>query len=230
MITISPGHYGPRTGASSIIDEVTEAIKVSKRVSDIIKSKGIKVNYVEDNVSKVQSKNIAWLISSHNKTERKLDVSIHFNKVGERTKRSIGTEVLYYSDSSKSNAQSIVNAISKASGLINRGVKKRTDLGLLKGTNKPCLLIEVCFVESEPDVKSYQSNFESICTAIANELIKIVGGEVSKVTTENTKRAYSVIEKAVKEKTFNSEHKEKETYSTDKLLGLMVDYIERKVK
>lgn len=186
MITGSAGHYGPGTGAHGLIDEVTEAIKVTKEVIRILRAGNIKANYIEDNVNKSQSKNIPWLIAQHNKTSRLIDFSIHFNASVGTSNRGIGTETLVYSSKNKEVAQKITDAISNVSGLKNRGVKIRTDLGLLKGTNKPCYLIEVCFVNDSVDVAIYRRNFDKICRAIANELAKAVGKSLKPSTTSST--------------------------------------------
>ena len=183
MITISPGHYGPKTGASNIIDEGTEAVKVAKRITAILRAAGITTNYIEDNVSKSQSANLVWLITQHNKTSRKLDVSVHFNSSGGQQTQAIGTEVLYYSDGTL--ATKISKAISEAGGLPNRGAKKRTELGFLKGTTKPCVLLEICFVNSIVDVALYRKNFEAICQAIAKELATAVGKSIKSSDTVN---------------------------------------------
>lgn len=185
MISISPGHYGPKTGAQGLIDEVTEAIKVTKRVTAILRGAGIVTNYIEDNVSKKQSDNIRWLITQHNKTDRQIDASIHFNSSAGTHSRGIGTETLIHNGKNIDNATAITDAISKVSGLKNRGVKIRSDLGLLKGTNKPCYLIEVCFVNDSVDVAIYRRDFDKICRAIAGELAKAV----NKALKTNTNQA-----------------------------------------
>ena len=87
MITISPGHWTVGTGARDLIEEVTEARKVSKRVTEILRKAGIQTNYIEDNVSKNQGQNLTYLVTQHNKTTRQLDVSIHFNASGKRENR-----------------------------------------------------------------------------------------------------------------------------------------------
>lgn len=168
-IAISPGHFGVGTGAKDIIDEVAEARKVVDRVAYLLEREGIKVYKIVDNRSKNQSQNLNYLISEHNAKNRSLDVSIHFNSSGKRTDQSLGTEVLYRDDALKAFAGKVSQAISSASGLKNRGAKKRTDLAFLNGTKKPAILIEVCFVNSVQDVKIYQSKFEEICKAITKE-------------------------------------------------------------
>lgn len=174
LVTISPGHYGIGTGARDIIDEVREARKVTNRIVEILKSENIGVTKIEDNSSSTQSQNLNYLISRHNDTLRKVDVSIHFNSSGQRLNSAKGTEVLYLSDGNKTLAENISKAISSASGLRNRGAKKRTDLAFLNRTLKPAILIEVCFVDSVADVNLYQKYFEVICKAIANQLINYV--------------------------------------------------------
>jgi N-acetylmuramoyl-L-alanine amidase len=174
MITISPGHWAPGTGASAIIDEVTEARKLTKRVVEILKSNGVTTNYVEDNTSKNKTDNLSYLVRQHNLTNRQLDVSIHFNSSSGTDQRGIGTEVLYYNE--KTLASKVSKAISNASGLIDRGAKQRTDLAFLNGTHKPAILIEVCFVNSTVDVALYRRDFEKIALGIAAELMTYVGG------------------------------------------------------
>lgn len=186
MISISPGHYGPKTGAHGLIDEGEENIRVAKEVTAILRASGITTNYIEDTVSKSAKQNIPWLIAMHNKTDREIDVSIHFNSSPGTHSKGIGTETLVYSDKNKVIAQKITDAISNASGFKNRGVKIRTDLGLLKGTNKPCYLIEVCFVNDSVDVALYRRDFNKICRAIANELAKAVGKSLKPSTTSST--------------------------------------------
>lgn len=189
MITASPGHYGPKTGAHGLIDEVTEAIKVTKEVVRILRASGITTNYIEDNVNKSQSKNVPWLIAQHNKTNRLIDASVHFNASVGTQDAGLGTETLIYSGNNLDTATAITDAIAKASGLKNRGVKIRKDLGILKGTSKPCYLIEVCFVNSSTDVELYRKNFDAICQAIAGELAKAVGKSLT--PSKNTSTAQS---------------------------------------
>ena len=189
MITISPGHWTIGTGAKDLIDEVTEARKVSKRVTEILRKAGIQTNYIEDNVSKNQNQNLTYLVTQHNKTTRQLDVSVHFNASSGRQSRGIGTEVLYYD--AKDLAAKVSKAISNASGLIDRGAKQRRELSFLANTNKPALLLEICFVNSTVDTAIYNRDFEKICQAIAKELASAVGKSLS---TNTTIGKYEVVE------------------------------------
>lgn len=236
MITISPGHYGPRTGAHGLIDEGTENIRVAKEVTKILRAAGITTNCVEDKTSKSASRNIPYLIAQHNKTSRQIDVSIHFNASTGTHSKGIGVETLIYSDKHSVTAKAITDAISNVSGLKNRGVKIRTDLGLLKGTNKPCYLIEVCFVNDSVDVAIYRRDFEKICQAIASELAKAVGKSLKPSTTSTVEdkgvndRARKLIRKAVASEVFTSPHNDADKYSQAQLYEYMVTLGERLLK
>jgi N-acetylmuramoyl-L-alanine amidase len=189
MITISAGHWAVGTGASGIIDEVTEARKVAKRVVEILKLSNVTVNHVEDNVSKNKSDNLKYLINQHNKTKRKLDVSVHFNaSLGGTVGKGIGTEVLYYNEVDL--ATKLSKAISSVSGLIDRGAKQRKDLAFLSGSNVPAVLLEICFVNSSVDVALYRRDFEKICQTIASTIQNHLG--ISELETDTKKDVNSV--------------------------------------
>ncbi|WP_421663684.1 N-acetylmuramoyl-L-alanine amidase [Lysinibacillus telephonicus] len=173
-IEIHPGHWKlTNSGANGIINEVTEARKVAKRVFEILKKFNVPATYIEDNSSTNQSQNINYLVKEHNKDRDGLIVSIHFNASGGKSNTGIGTEVLYYSEEEL--AMKVANAISKVSGLNNRGARKRTDLGVLAKTYEPAILIEICFVNSTVDVALYRRDFEKICHTIAECLAEYVG-------------------------------------------------------
>ena len=171
---ISSGHALKVRGASGFIDEVDEARKVVAQVVKLLKAKGCKVTEIHDNVSTTKAQNItngrsSYLIKSHNSVGREIDISVHFN-ASAKTNDPRGTEVFYYSDDMKSVASELSSAMAKAGGFKNRGAKKSTVLSFLKCTDKPALLLEVCFVDSKADADLYKKNFNAICEAIAKTL------------------------------------------------------------
>lgn len=169
QVNISSGHSVNCQGASDIINEVEEAIKVVDRVCDLVKETGKKCNKYHDTASSSNT-NLSNIVKFHNGYKDGVDVSIHFNCVSGRREEGIGVEVLYY-NTTKELANEMAKNISNASGLINRGAKQRTGLYFLKNTKKPAILIEVCFVNSVKDVEIYRSKFEDICKTIAETLI-----------------------------------------------------------
>lgn len=168
-IVISSGHGIKIRGASCDeswgLDEVDEAIRVMNAVAVNLHTLGHDVTTFTDEVSTSQNENLHRIVDFHNaQGAHDLDVSVHFNAYVP-TDVGRGTEVLYLTQEDL--AQRVVDAISTASGLINRGPKKRTDLYFLNNTNEPAILIETCFVDSKCDADLYRKYFDQICLAIA---------------------------------------------------------------
>lgn len=179
QVNISSGHSINCQGAADIINEVTEAKKVVDRVYEIIKASG-KQCYKYHDTSSSSTQNLVNIVNWHNGFKDGVDVSIHFNAYT-HVDKPMGTEVCYYSNSSL--AATVSKEVATAGGFINRGAKQRTGLYFLKHTNKPAILIEVCFVDSVADVNLYRANFERICQAIAKSLI---GSVVAQAPTTST--------------------------------------------
>ena len=182
QVNISSGHSINCQGAVDIINEVTEAKKVVDRVYDIIKASG-KACYKYHDTSSSSSQNLVNIVNWHNGFKDGVDVSIHFNAYT-HTDKAMGTEVCYYSQPTL--AKKVSKNIANASGFIDRGAKQRTGLYFLKHTNKPAILIEVCFVDSVKDVELYKANFERICQAIAKSLIGQISTSVPATPVNNT--------------------------------------------
>jgi N-acetylmuramoyl-L-alanine amidase len=163
-IVISSGHGKYVRGAVGLIDEVDEARKVVPRVAEYLRERGHQVDEFNDDTSTTQDENLATIVNYHNAQTRDLDVSVHFNCYV-ATAGARGTEVLYVTQDEL--AAKVSDAIACAGDLIDRGAHKRTDLYFLNKTNKPSILIELCFVDAGQDVKHYQMHFDDICQAIA---------------------------------------------------------------
>jgi len=243
-IEIHPGHWKNKgSGANGIINEVTEARKVAKRVYEILISNKVPATYFEDNSSTNQKDNINYLVGQHNNDRDGLIVSIHFNASAGTSNKGIGTETLYYSE--KELAEKVAKAISDVSGLKNRGAKQRTDLGVLAKTYEPAILIEVCFVNDSVDTALYRLDFEKICQAIAKELAAYLGKTIGEVKGASTIKeeseaaqdllnetgryvARELIKKGVKEGLFTSKHENVEKYEDKELISYSFAYINRK--
>jgi len=168
-IAISSGHGKYVRGAVGPqgwgLDEVNEARRVVSNVAQILHLNGNEAVTFDDNTSTTQQQNLNTIVNWHNKQNRELDISVHFNAYVP-TELGRGCETLYVTQQDL--ATKITNAICSASGLINRGAKKRSDLYFLNGTNKPAVLLEICFVDAAADVEAYTEHFDDICTSIAN--------------------------------------------------------------
>ncbi|MER1999066.1 MAG: N-acetylmuramoyl-L-alanine amidase [Lysinibacillus sp.] len=238
MISISAGHWGKGTGANGHLDEGVENIKVAKRLTEILKSAKIVTHYIQDTVNKSANANVNWLVSKHNATDRDIDVQVHFNSSAGTYNKGIGIEVLIYDEKYLPIANKICAAVSKVSGLKNRGGKVRKDLGFLRNTKKPAFLIEVCFVNDSVDAAIYRRDFEKISQAIASELATAVGKKLKPSTTSTVDDKPSaavlngrkLVRKAVQEGVFDAKiHTDARinSYSAETLLKYALTYIDR---
>jgi N-acetylmuramoyl-L-alanine amidase len=154
-------------GASGVIDEVDEARKVVETVADFLREAGVEVDTFHDDTSTSQNENLNTIVNWHNKQDRDLDVSVHFNAY-QTTSKPMGCEVLYVSQSDL--AAEVSAAIATAGSFIDRGAKYRSDLFFLNSTDEPAILLETCFVDSSADAELYGQHYESICRVIAESI------------------------------------------------------------
>ena len=166
-IVISSGHGKKVPGACGILIEVDEARVVVESVATNLRKQGVEVVTFHDDVSSSQNENLNRITDFHNSQDRELDISVHFNAF-EQCDKPMGTEVLYVTQAQLADQMSA--AIATAGGFIDRGPKKETDLHFLNQTDKPSILIEVCFVDSKADADLYERAFDKITAAIASAL------------------------------------------------------------
>lgn len=188
--TIHAGHNPDgktACGAIGLIKESTENRRVKDEVMRLLKLKGHTVyDCTIDNgtsASDIVNKQVQKMNSYSNIN---LHISIHFNsgandKVGNG--KSTGTEVLVYNTvgSKYEIAKRICSKIEKL-GYKNRGVKTRTNLGVLKNSKGQSLLVECCFVDDKDDINLY--NYKTMAKAIAEGILNEV--IVENTTTSNS--------------------------------------------
>ena len=85
-------------------------------------------------------------------------ISIHAN--ASDTPAARGTEVLVYRIPSiaSSLAQDVLNGVTEATGLPDRGVKARPGLYVLRNTNMPAILVELGFISNMTDANLMANN------------------------------------------------------------------------
>jgi N-acetylmuramoyl-L-alanine amidase len=172
-IALSSGHGKHIRGARGNpvppqLDEVDQARRVVDRVAELLKKTSVGIVTFHDDTSTSQNQNLNTIVNWHNKQTRDYDVSCHFNAYNHTAH---GTEVLYVSQESL--AKKVCDAIVKAGGFTNRGPKYNGGLAFLNGTNKPAILLEVCFCDNTDDSNKFNQHFDAICEAIAES----VGGQ-----------------------------------------------------
>lgn len=86
-----------------------------------------------------------------------LAIELHFNSSADP--KANGTEVLYYSAKNEALAAKVSDGLARALGLRNRGAVKRDNLGFLKQTAPPALIVEVLFISSPVDTSVMDVTF-----------------------------------------------------------------------
>ena len=177
-IAVRGGHTELCTGASALINELTEDRKVKDAVIKYLRELGHEVLDVTPPVNYTSSSgtDLAYGVNKANSWGADLFVSIHFNKVYNSYNGALGSEVCVYS--THEIAQRVVNALG-ALGFKNRGQKIRTGLYELKHTKMKAMIVETCFVEATEDVDLYRklgadAIGKAIAEAIANKKVQTV--------------------------------------------------------
>jgi N-acetylmuramoyl-L-alanine amidase len=208
-IVVSSGHGAKVRGASGYLDEVDEARRVVEAVADLLFKYGADVESFHDDTSETQNENLESIVSFHNDQDRDLDVSVHFNAYT-TTAKAMGCETLYVT--AADTAAHVANAIA-AAGFVNRGAKYRDDLYFLNNTEKPAILIEVCFVDSSADADLYRAQFDQLCKLIAAAILLPVTDRLSMLTRLG-------IQKEIKASVFGGESDYNvSAYDEDKVLN-----------
>ena len=170
-IAVRGGHTELCTGASALINELTEDRKVKDAVVKYLKILGQDVLDVTPpvNYTSSASKDLAYGVNKANNYGANLFVSIHFNKAYDYYNGALGSEVCVYN--TFDTAQRVVEKLG-CLGFGNRGQKIRNNLYELRNTNMLAMIIEVCFVEATEDVALYKKlGADAIGKAIAEAIV-----------------------------------------------------------
>ena len=170
-IAVRGGHTEKATGASALIDELTEDRKVKDAVIKYLRKLGYEVLDVTPPVNYTSSisADLAYGVNKANEWGADLFISIHFNKAYDSYNGALGSEVCIYSENDI--AQRVVNGLGEL-GLKNRGQKIRTNLYELKHTKMKAMIVETCFVEATEDVTLYRRlGHDKVGQAIAEAIV-----------------------------------------------------------
>lgn len=177
-VTVHAGHNPSgkvACGASDYIDESKEARTITRKVIRLLKKNGIKAYNCTVNNGSSQMDVLKKICAKCNAKKRDIDISIHFNSAVHQAKedgKTTGTEVWVKSTCGTRGelAGKICLKLGKL-GFRNRGVKTTDSLYFLNHTNKPALLVEVCFVSDPDDAALYRRNRNEVAKAIARAVL-----------------------------------------------------------
>ena len=192
-ILISAGHTltGKGTGAVGFINESQENRVLAKFIVEHLKKLGHEVDYHEVNSG---SDYINQQAKKANSKNYDLVVQIHFNSSDNATAN--GTEVIYRSSKGKVFAQKVQDKLKTEfkDRKIKHDIKDlKRDLGWLRLTKPPAILIETCFVSNKSDTDKYTSSRKKIAKLIAEGIANqtIVENNNSSASSTN-KKLYAV--------------------------------------
>jgi N-acetylmuramoyl-L-alanine amidase len=192
-IFIDPGHNnsGYDTGAAGNgLHEQDITYQIGRKLADRLTSRGISVKMsretIASNVGTKLDESINGRCAMANAWGADYFISIHCNAAADQSAN--GAEVLIYGDRVKELAKLICSDLARL-GLTDRGVKQRANLGVLKHTNMPALLVETAFISNARDAAFLRDRQDDIAAAIANAVFEFLGIEIEE-TEENEMPEY----------------------------------------
>lgn len=177
-IFLDPGHNysGGDRGASGYgLKEEIVSFEIANVLRSLLENAGYEVKMSRETLTEnVGNGSVSSSVTTRAETANAwgadLFVSIHCNAGG-----GTGTEALVYTEKGDafSVAERILNAVCARLETRKRGVKERPDLGVLRLTKCPAVLVETAFLDNENDawlLKTKQADFAAaICEGITGE-------------------------------------------------------------
>ena len=172
-VYINPGH-------DIVYDPGAVNVDTGLREADVAAAIGEKVRYYLEaagcEVKLLQSDNLCWdtryadrnvaVCDDANGWPADVIVSIHCNAFN---KQARGTETLCYSENSPAGtlARCIQMQIVTNLRTVDRGIKERPNLAVLRATNMPAVLVEMAFIDNDADAALLTQRSDDFARAIA---------------------------------------------------------------
>lgn len=169
-IFINPGHDREYdSGAVNPISGLREAdvaYEVGNLVEKYLQAAGCETMSVQSDNLYGERPDLPCVTESANDWGADLFVSIHCNAFNTNAK---GTETLCYSANSNGGylASLIQKQLIDAINTVDRGVKERNNLAVLRNTDMPAVLVELAFIDNEEDVEVLVNMKDEMARAIA---------------------------------------------------------------
>lgn len=179
-VFLNPGHRpGVDCGAVNEYYGVQEAEIVSEignLVAKYLTEAGVEVESLQSDNLAGENPYYAEVCGSANSSGAHLFVSIHCNSAANAYAE--GTETLVYAFGGRSEraARVIQEQIVSSLGTVDRGVKERPGLLVLKYTTMPAVLVETAFISNNSDVYLLMNSQDEIARAIARGVTDYFSG------------------------------------------------------
>lgn len=172
-VFIDPGHGGSDPGAvGNGLREKDVVLSISNKVANLLKAKGIDVEFSRTNDSYVKVEDRAYMANNWGAS---LFVSIHANSFSSSSAK--GTECYTYPNTSTANktlSSNVASSIATQLSIPNRGHKEQ-DFAVLRLTNMPAILVETAFISNSNDASLLKYRQDDFAKCIANEILKYFG-------------------------------------------------------
>lgn len=156
------------SGAVGILEESRETRRVGYALMEQLRRRGVQVVDCTNDQAASTAENLSQIVAMANAQPLDAFYSIHFNAGGGE-----GSEVYTNQGRNVLEAETILENLS-ALGFPDRGIKDGSRLYVIRRTEAPAALIEVCFVDNRADADRYlnlgaERVAEAICQGIAGE-------------------------------------------------------------
>lgn len=182
--SVHAGHGGKKNGNAwtdpGAVGCGYKEADVARTITDLmVKKTGAK--NVTDNTSTTSNGIINNVAANINKCADGWQISNHLNAFNGK---ATGVEVLYGSASNKATAAKVSAAIAKTLGLVDRGAKDGSWLGIARnsGSGKKVLLIEWGFIDNASDMKALFTKMD----AAVNAALAVFGYSANSSNNNNT--------------------------------------------
>lgn len=168
-IFINPGHdmdLDPGACANNI-REVDIALAIGEKLKKTMEVIGYPCQLLQSDNLNGETKGKPNVCATANNSGADIFVSIHCNSAANTSAK--GTEALVYSTSGKAEllAKCIQTQIVNSLNMVDRGIKVRPDLCVLRETTMPAVLVEAAFISNQEDAYKLMYRIEEFANAIA---------------------------------------------------------------
>ena len=168
-IFINPGHdmdLDPGACANNI-REVDIALAIGEKLKKTMEVIGYPCQLLQSDNLNGETKGKPNVCATANNSGADIFVSIHCNSAANTSAK--GTETLVYSTGGKAEllAKCIQTQIVNSLNMVDRGIKVRPDLCVLRETTMPAVLVEAAFISNHEDAYKLMYRIEEFANAIA---------------------------------------------------------------
>mgnify|MGYP000002982806 CR=1 FL=1 len=168
-IFINPGHdmdLDPGACANNI-REVDIALAIGEKLKKTMEVIGYPCQLLQSDNLNGETKGKPNVCATANNSGADIFISIHCNSAANASAK--GTETLVYSTGGKAEllAKCIQTQIVNSLGTVDRGIKERPDLCVLRETTMPAVLVETAFISNEEDAYKLMYRIEEFANAIS---------------------------------------------------------------